>query len=135
MIAAYRNSLSDTDYQKIAAVLGVNFLAAPNGVNAVMDGDFSSQLDVIAPPNGSGLIESLYLEYLNSLNIPSEPIVSASANNVQNWSVQRKPFRAVGGISSGSNGLKSTLEASVFGGTAGASYTPLFATLNDTVDK
>ncbi len=85
-----------------------------------------------SPPNGSGLIESVYLEYFNGLNLPTAPGTTANVGLVQTWSIQRAPFRSVGGLATGTSSLKSEQYATVFGGTAGVAYHPPYGTVNDT---
>ncbi len=130
---AYRNSLSQAEYESIAAVMGLGNIGSSNFLRGVHDGDNSSGLDISTAPNGSGLIESVYLEYFNSLNLATAPGASSNVIGIQAWSIFRAPFRAVGGLATGNNSIKSDQFASIFGGTAGIAYHPPYETPTDTV--
>ncbi|GAB3963556.1 aminopeptidase PaaP [Actinoallomurus acanthiterrae] len=124
----YVTSLSDTEKSKIALNLNFDMVGSPNGVRAVYDGDDSLGTGT-KPPAGSGDIEKVFADYYGGrgLALKQDPFTASS---------DYQPFLdagiPAGGVRSGTDGVKTPEEASVYGGEAGKAYDPCYHQSCDT---
>jgi len=126
----YVNSLAPAEVADIMVYLDFDTIASPNFVRFVYDGDGS---DSPSPgPIGSEEIEDVLLDHFNRQGLPTLP---AALNSTSDYSAFRAACIAVGGITSGSTGLKATVQATIFGGTAGDQYDPCSGLACDTIDN
>lgn len=130
----YVNKTSDEDLAKIRLYLNFDIIASPNFILGVYDGDGSDTPtgQYIGAPAGSGQAEALFTQYLTDVRRQSAPIYF---NDRSDYAA----FLAVGipatGPFTGAEGIKSSDEMSMFGGTAGAPYDPNYHQEGDTVDN
>ena len=92
-------------------------IGSPNPVRFVYDGDGS---DTPQPgPNGSSVNEDVFLKYFGKQGLATEPTAFDGRSD-------HGPFIAVGipagGLFIGGEGIKTTQEVAIFGGTAGIAY-------------
>ena len=118
----YVTDLSDAEKSKIALDLNFDMVGSPNGVRAVYDGDDSLGTGT-KPPAGSGDIEKVFADYYagRDLALKQDPFTASS---------DYQPFLdagiPAGGVRSGTDGIKTPEEASVYGGEAGKAYDPCY---------
>ncbi|GAA0585556.1 aminopeptidase PaaP [Paractinoplanes ferrugineus] len=124
----YVDTLPDAELAKIFANLNFDMVGSPNYVRFAYDGD-GSAFPTAGPP-GSGEIEALFHDYFTAQGL-------ASGEKEFNGRSDYGPFIAVGipagGLSSGSDGVKTAAEAAVYGGTAGVIYDPCYHKACDTI--
>lgn len=113
----YVENLSDAERATIYANLNFDMIGSPNFARFVYDGDGSS--DGNAGPAGSAEIESVFTDYFGRKGLASAPTAFDGRSDYG-------PFIEVGipagGLFSGAEGIKTTEEAALFGGTAGQPY-------------
>ena len=112
----YVNNLTDEELNNIMLYLNFNTIGSPNFVRFILDGDDA--------------IEALFEDFYGALGVPSEstPFLSSAF-----------PFFAedipVGGLFTGTNGIKTDAQVALFGGTAGDQYDPCWHLACDTFDN
>ena len=121
---AYVNGLSDTDTDKIMAMVNFDMVGSPNYVRFVYDGDnsaFPVGPGAAEGPPGSAYLESLFVDYFNAVGLASDPTPFSGRSDYG-------PFIAVGipagGLFTGAEGIKTAAQATTYGGTAGQAYEP-----------
>ncbi|WP_033331654.1 MULTISPECIES: M28 family peptidase [Actinomadura] len=120
--AHYVRSLSRADREKIALNLNFDMLGSPNGVRGVYDGDHSSGAGTRAPA-GSGAIERMFREYFKRRGLAT---AEAEFNGRSDYGPFIERGIPAGGIATGAGGRKTSAEAAMFGGRAGAAYDPCY---------
>ncbi|GIM90779.1 M20/M25/M40 family metallo-hydrolase [Paractinoplanes toevensis] len=127
----YVDTLPDADLAKIFANLNFDMVGSPNYVRFAYDGDGSAYPGTSGPP-GSAEIEAVFHDYFTAQGL-------ASGEKEFNGRSDYGPFIAVGipagGVSSGSDGVKTEEEAEVYGGTAGVIYDPCYHKACDTISN
>jgi Zn-dependent M28 family amino/carboxypeptidase len=113
----YVGSLSDAEKAKILLNLNFDMLASPNYVRFVYDGNGSDTPD--AGPNGSGLIENVFLAHFARKNLATAPTAFDGRSDYGPFIENGIP---AGGLFSGAENVKSEAEARIYGGTAGQPY-------------
>ena len=125
--AYYVSQLSNQDIKKHAANLNFDMIGSPNYVSFIYDGDGSGT--GTAGPNGSDVVEAVFLDYFASQGLPNEPTAFDGRSDYG-------PFIDVGipagGLFTGAEGIKTQAQADVFGGTAGLAYDPCYHQACDT---
>jgi Zn-dependent M28 family amino/carboxypeptidase len=123
----YVANLSKREIKNIALNLNFDMIGSPNFVRFVYDGDGSAT--PLAGPNGSGRIEQVFLDYFAGQGLPVEPTAFDGRSDYG-------PFIAVGipagGLFTGAEGIKTSEEAAIYGGTAGDQYDPCYHLACDT---
>ena len=114
----YVEQLAEAERKKIKVMLDFDMIASPNYVRFVYDGDGSSFPDT-AGPNGSGLIEAVFLAHLAQRNLATSPHVFDGRSDYVAFTNAGIP---AGGLYTGSDGVKTAAEARIYGGTAGRTY-------------
>ncbi|MGH2806608.1 MAG: M28 family peptidase [Actinomycetota bacterium] len=124
----YVSQLSKRDVKDIALNLNFDMIASPNFVRFVYDGDGSDT--PTAGPNGSKVIEDVFLEYFGAQGLATEPTAFDGRSDYG-------PFIAVGipagGLFTGAEVLKTAEQVPVYGGSAGIAYDPCYHQACDTV--
>jgi Zn-dependent M28 family amino/carboxypeptidase len=124
----YVGQLSQAQADRTLANLNFDMLGSPNFVNFVYDGNGSDT--PAAGPHGSGLIERVFINYLEGQGFATVPTAFDGRSDYG-------PFIAVGipagGLFSGAEGIKTNREARIFGGTAGEAYDPCYHQACDTI--
>jgi Zn-dependent M28 family amino/carboxypeptidase len=125
----YVASLTKAELKDIMLNLNFDMVSSPNYVRFVYDGDGSATDP--AGPNGSGRIESVFTEYFDSQDLPSEPTAFSGRSDYG-------PFIAVGipagGLFTGAEVVKTEDQEAIYGGVAGASYDPCYHAECDSLD-
>jgi Zn-dependent M28 family amino/carboxypeptidase len=124
----YVDQLSKRDIKNIAVNLNFDMVGSPNFVRFVYDGDGSAT--GTAGPNGSKVVENVFLDYFGSQGLATEPTAFDGRSDYG-------PFIAVGipagGLFTGAEGIKTADEAAIYGGTAGDAYDPCYHQACDTI--
>lgn len=125
----YIAGLDDDQLDDIAAYLDADMLGSPNAGYFTLDGDQSA-----APseaPEGSAGIERTLAGYLNLAG-------KRPADMPLNTRTDYHPFLVagipVGGMNTGASQTKTTVQARLWGGQAGAAFDPNYHSARDTVD-
>lgn len=128
----YVNQLSQAERDQIELNLNFDMVGSPNFVRFVYDGNnsaFPVGPGAAAGPAGSGEIEETFHAYFASQGL-------ASAETPFSGRSDYGPFIAVGipagGLFTGAEGVKTALQASIYGGTAGVAYDPCYHAACDT---
>jgi Zn-dependent M28 family amino/carboxypeptidase len=126
--AHYVSTLTERDIKEIALNLNFDMIGSPNFVRFVYDGNGSDT--PTAGPNGSKVIEDVFLDFFASQGLATAPTAFDGRSDYG-------PFIAVGipagGLFTGAEGIKSAAEAATYGGTAGAPYDPCYHQACDTL--
>jgi Zn-dependent M28 family amino/carboxypeptidase len=128
--AYYVSQLSARDIKNIALNLNFDMVGSPNFVRFVYDGDGSGT--GTAGPNGSKVIEQVFLDYFAGQGLPSEPTPFDGRSDYG-------PFIDVGipagGLFTGAEGIKTAEQVEMYGGTSGEQYDPCYHQACDTFDN
>jgi Zn-dependent M28 family amino/carboxypeptidase len=123
----YVSTLTKRQRKDIAVNLNFDMVGSPNFVRFVYDGDGSATPQ--PGPNGSGVVEDVFLKYFASQGLPTEPTAFDGRSDYG-------PFIAVGipagGLFTGAEGIKTPEQAATYGGTAGDAYDPCYHEACDT---
>ena len=107
----YVSQLSTRDIKNIAANINVDMIASDNYVRFVYDGGDG--------PNGSNVVENVFLDYFGSQGLATDPTPLAGSSDYAPFMEAGIP---VGGVFAGASGLKTADQAAVYGGTADLPY-------------
>jgi Zn-dependent M28 family amino/carboxypeptidase len=115
-------------------MLNLNFdmIGSPNYARFVYDGDnsgFPVGPGAAAGPDGSGLIEAVFVNYFTNQGLPSEPTPFSGRSDYGPFIARNIP---AGGLFTGAEGIKTPLQAQRYGGTAGQPYDPCYHQACDT---
>jgi Zn-dependent M28 family amino/carboxypeptidase len=125
----YVNNLSQEEQDKIALYLNFDMVGSPNYVFFIYDGDNSDAVGAPAGPPGSAAIEKTFERFFTSVG---EPFKGTDFSGRSDYG----PFIAVGipsgGLFTGAEGIKTSEEAEIWGGTAGQQYDPCYHQACDT---
>jgi len=123
----YVSQLTNNQIKRISVMLNFDMIGSPNFVRFVYDGDGSGTGTV--GPNGSDVIEDVFLDYFASQNLPNEPTAFDGRSDYG-------PFIDVGipagGLFTGAEGLKTVAQVGIYGGLAGVQYDPCYHLACDT---
>lgn len=126
----YVGNLTKRERKNIALYLNFDAIGSPNFVRFVYDGDGSNT--GLSGPHGSGNVEQIFLKYFAEQGLIVEPLVLDYASDLASFAGVGVP---VGGIFSGSTGIKTEAQAAIYGGTAGEQYDPCYHLACDTFDN
>ena len=125
----YVNNLSTTELNRISLYLNFDMIGSPNHVFFVYDGDDSDGVGAGPGPAGSAQIEDLFESYYA---MQGQPFKGTDFSGRSDYG----PFIAVGipsgGLFTGAEGIKTTEEVALWGGTAGEQYDPCYHLACDT---
>ena len=125
----YVNNLSAEEKAKIALYLNFDMIGSPNHVFFIYDGDDSDAVGNGAGPAGSAQIEKTFEAFYNMRGLPFKGTDFSGRSDYG-------PFIAAGipsgGLFTGAEGIKTTAEASLWGGVAGLQYDPCYHLACDT---
>jgi Zn-dependent M28 family amino/carboxypeptidase len=123
----YVDGLPKRQIKDIEVMLNFDMVGSPNFVRFVYDGDGSGT--GTAGPNGSDVIEDVFLDYFATQSLQTEPTAFDGRSDYG-------PFIAVGipagGLFTGAEGIKTAAQVAIYGGTAGAQYDPCYHLACDT---
>jgi Zn-dependent M28 family amino/carboxypeptidase len=125
----YVETLSDAERAKIKVMLDFDMLASPNYVRFVYDGNGSTFPDA-SGPNGSGLVENVFLAFFAQRNLATTPTAFDGRSDYVAFTDAGIP---AGGIFAGAEGIKTEAEARIYGGTAGQPYDSCYHEACDTI--
>jgi Zn-dependent M28 family amino/carboxypeptidase len=127
---AYVNGLSQEEQDAIALYLNFDMIGSPNHVFFIYDGDDSDGVGAGPGPAGSAQIEALFEQYYT--DIAEESFKGTDFSGRSDYG----PFIAVGipagGLFTGAEGIKTSEEVAIWGGTAGDQYDPCYHLACDT---
>jgi Zn-dependent M28 family amino/carboxypeptidase len=139
---AYLEELSAAERKDIALYLNFDMIGSPNFVRFVYDGDGPTLPFEDLPPDGSGEIEQVFLEYFDSQNLATESIPFDGRSDYQSFFAEGIP---AGGLFSGAEGIKTEDQAKIplpgreeleaYGGTAGVPYDSCYHKACDTINN
>jgi Zn-dependent M28 family amino/carboxypeptidase len=128
----YVNNLSTEELGKITLYLNFDMIGSPNHVFFIYDGDDSDGVGAGPGPAGSAEIEQTFERFFNMVG---EPFKGTDFSGRSDYG----PFIAVGipsgGLFTGAEGIKTSEEAAIWGGTAGQQYDPCYHLACDTYDN
>lgn len=126
----YVDDLNERQRKRIALNLNFDMIGSPNFVRFVYDGDGSAT--GTAGPVGSKRIERVFTNFFARRGLATE---STPFDGRSDYG----PFIAVGipagGLFTGAEGIKTSAERAVYGGTAGEAYDPCYHLPCDTFDN
>ncbi len=117
----YVSQLTARQLKDHAVNLNFDMVGSPNFVRYVYDGDGSAFGE--KGPNGSALVEKVFLDYFKSQNLPVAPTAFDGRSDYFGFINNGIP---AGGLFTGAEDLKTEEEAAVFGGEAGAPLDPCY---------
>ncbi|HET7236677.1 MAG TPA: M20/M25/M40 family metallo-hydrolase [Actinomycetota bacterium] len=124
----YVSQLTSRDIKDIAVNLNFDMVGSPNYAPFVYDGDGSDT--PAAGPNGSGVVEDVFLDYFGSMDAPTWPTAFDGRSDYG-------PFIAVGipagGLFTGAEGLKTQDQEDAYGGMEGVAYDVCYHQACDTI--
>jgi aminopeptidase Y len=128
----YVNNLSAEQQDDIALYLNFDMIGSPNHVFFIYDGDDSDGVGAGPGPAGSAQIEAFFEGYYDSVGLPFKGTDFSGRSDYG-------PFIAVGipagGLFTGAEGIKTSEEAALWGGSAGDQYDPCYHLACDTFDN
>ncbi|MEU9833544.1 M28 family peptidase [Streptosporangium sp. NPDC048047] len=128
----YVNNLPSTERSKIKGYLNFDMVASPNAGYFIYDGDNSDGVGSGPGPAGSAQLEATLAAYFASIGVPTRGTDFDGRSDYG-------PFISVGipagGTFTGAEGIKSSAQASLWGGTAGAAFDSCYHRSCDTVSN
>jgi Zn-dependent M28 family amino/carboxypeptidase len=124
----YTSQLTASQIKAHAVNLNFDMVGSPNFVRFVYDGDGSSF--GTKGPNGSGLVERVFLDYFKSQNLPTAPTQFDGRSDYSGFINNGIP---AGGLFTGAEDLKTVAEAAVFGGTPNVAHDACYHQACDTI--
>ncbi|MGW0592947.1 M28 family peptidase [Streptosporangium sp. NPDC002607] len=126
---AYVNSLSSTERAKIKGYYNFDMVGSPNAGYFIYDGDNSDGVGSGPGPAGSAQLEATLQAYFTSIGV-------ATRGTDFDGRSDYGPFIAVGipagGTFTGAEGVKTSAQATLWGGTAGQAFDPCYHRACDT---
>lgn len=126
----YVAQLSKRDIKDTAVNLNFDMTGSPNAVRFVYDGDGDAL--GTSGPNGSGVVEGVFLDYFTEQGLPVEATDFDGRSDYFGFIENGIP---AGGLFTGAEGIKSAEQAAIFGGTAGEPYDPCYHAACDDLDN
>jgi Zn-dependent M28 family amino/carboxypeptidase len=114
----------------IATYLNFDMIGSPNYIIATYDADQSTHEAPVEIPAGSIETEDVFTDYFDRVG---QDHVDYPYSGRSDYQAFINNGVAAGGLSSGSDGLKSPEEQALFGGTAGISYDPNYHSAQDDI--
>ncbi|HZB50432.1 MAG TPA: M28 family peptidase [Mycobacteriales bacterium] len=132
----YVNSLPSTERTKIKGYLNFDMVGSPNAGYFVYDGDNSDGVGAGPGPAGSAAIESTIIAGFTARGVPTRGTDFDGRSDYGPFISAGIP---AGGTFTGAEGIKTSTQAQLWGGTAGAAFDPCYhracdtsANINDT---
>ncbi len=126
----YVATLGPKQLERTYANLNFDMVGSPNYGRFVYDGDGSDT--ALAGPPGSGAIEKIFTDYFASQGLASAPTEFSGRSDYGPFIEQGIP---AGGLFTGAEGIKTDVEAALFGGTAGVAYDSCYHQACDTLNN
>jgi Zn-dependent M28 family amino/carboxypeptidase len=128
----YVGQLSEEELGDHLLNLNFDMIGSPNYVRFVYDGDnsaFPPNATTAEGPDGSGLIEDVFVSYFANQGLASEPTPFSGRSDYGPFIAEGVP---AGGLFTGAEGIKTAAQAAEYGGTAGQAYDPCYHQACDT---
>jgi len=122
----YVSQLTKKQIQDISVMLDFDMLASPNYGRFIYDGNGDEQ--GFAGPNGSGTIEQVFKDFWDSQGLKYETIPFDGRSDYDAFTTAGVP---AGGIFAGAEGIKTTQQVALYGGTAGKPFDECYHQLCD----
>ncbi len=129
---AYVASLSEAERKQILLKLNFDMIGSPNGARFVYDGDnsaFPVGPGAAKGPDGSGLIEAVFVDHFRNQGLPSAPTPFSGRSDYGPFIEQGIP---AGGLFTGAEGLCGPEHAKLFGCTEKVAFDPCYHAACDT---
>ena len=126
----YVSQLTKRQLKDHAVNLNFDMVGSPNPVRFVYDGD--GDAFGLEGPNGSSVVEDVFLDYFASQGLPTAPTAFDGRSDYFGFIENGIP---AGGLFTGAEDLKTAEEAAIFGGTAGVAYDPCYHAECDDIDN
>jgi Zn-dependent M28 family amino/carboxypeptidase len=131
----YVNDLVKNDRATLDAVatyLNFDMIGSPNYIIATYDADESTHDATATIPPGSAETEDVFTDYFDAIG---QAHVDYPYSGRSDYQAFINNGVAAGGLSTGSDGVKTAAQAALFGGTAGVSYDPNYHSAGDDIDN
>jgi aminopeptidase Y len=128
----YVDNLAQAEEDAITLYLNFDMIGSPNHVFFIYDGDDSDAVGAPAGPAGSAQIEKTFESYFNKVGQPFKGTDFSGRSDYGPFIAAGIP---AGGLFTGAEGIKTTQEAVIWGGTAGQQYDPCYHLACDTFDN
>ncbi|MEU8662090.1 M28 family metallopeptidase [Actinoplanes philippinensis] len=128
--AAYVAELSQAEKDRIALYLNYDMVGSPNYIFQVYDADQSSFPAPVVVPEGSTALEDLFESYYTWKKLPYDDAEFSGRSDYQAFIEAGIPS---GGLFTGAEVVKTEQQATIWGGTAGASFDPNYHEAGDTI--
>jgi aminopeptidase Y len=125
----YVNNLTPQEIDQITLYLNFDMIGSPNHVFFIYDGDNSDAVGAGPGPEGSAQIEKLFEWYYTQVGQPFKGTDFSGRSDYGPFIAAGIP---AGGLFTGAEGIKTTEEAALWGGTAGQAYDPCYHQACDT---
>ena len=129
--ADYVYGLSRDELNSLALYLNFDMLGSPNAGYFTYDGDQSARADAEEVPIGSEGIERTLASYLNLAGKRPADLPLTQRTDYQSFLAAGIP---VGGMTTGADGRKTTVQARLWGGEAGVAFDPNYHTARDDLE-
>ena len=117
---------------KIATYLNFDMIGSPNYIISTYDADESTYEAPVDIPPGSIETEDVFTDYFAKVG---QDVVDYEFSGRSDYQAFINNGVAAGGLSSGSDGIKTAEQAALFGGTPGISYDPNYHSAQDDIDN
>ncbi|PZF99435.1 M28 family metallopeptidase [Micromonospora deserti] len=125
----YVNNLPASERMKIKQYLNFDMVGSPNAGYFVYDGDNSDGVGAGPGPAGSAQIEQTIQAYFASIGVPTR---GTDFDGRSDYGPFISIGIAAGGTFTGAEGIKSSAQAALWGGTAGRAFDPCYHRSCDT---
>ncbi|MGI5267965.1 M28 family peptidase [Nonomuraea sp. CA-218870] len=125
----YVTNLSTTERAKIKGYLNFDMVGSPNAGYFIYDGDNSDGVGSGPGPAGSAELERVLQDYFGSIGVPTRGTDFDGRSDYGPFISRGIP---AGGTFTGAEGVKSSAQAQLWGGTAGQAFDPCYHRACDT---
>jgi Zn-dependent M28 family amino/carboxypeptidase len=130
--AAYVQTRSPAELDKIALYLNFDMVGSPNYVFMVYDGDESGFPAPVVVPPGSVQIEDVFESFYTYKNEPYDDAQFSGRSDYEEFILNGIP---AGGLFTGAEVVKTPAQVALWGGTAGEQFDPCYHEPCDTYDN
>jgi aminopeptidase S len=128
----YVNNLAATERAKIKGYLNFDMVGSPNAGYVLYDGDNSDGVGSGPGPAGSAELEQVLADYFTSIGVPTRGTDFDGRSDYGPFISRGIP---AGGTFTGAEGVKSSAQATLWGGTAGQAFDPCYHRACDTTSN
>ncbi|MGN9788314.1 M28 family metallopeptidase [Nonomuraea sp. ZG12] len=128
----YVNGLSAAERARITAYLNFDMVGSPNAGYFLYDGDDSDGVGSGPGPSGSAELEQTLQSYFTSIGVPTRGTDFDGRSDYGPFISAGIP---AGGTFTGAEGVKTSAQAALWGGTAGQAFDPCYHRSCDTISN